>query len=343
MSIAASLLQTAVTVGGPGLERFEMKMPKNETSIVAAFAKYTDQLVMPGTIERLKTSLRRPVSIPVFSNFAGTIGTVRKINPTPDVATTAMVPINFVTKDFSFAIDEAINDDNYKDKAATLRNTLFNELKAVYYNSANSLEKQCAAFLEANKYATPPAITTPDVTPIAGAYELSVDDFIIKAPVIMEELFMSGGYQDIGTFGAYARARDEATYGKYNARNLEQYANEMEYYTSREVTLTSGSQETHYVMPKGSVGLLNITESDARNRRTDKDGHFEIITDPWFGYDWGVYITEYRVDLSATYGVGFERVVRTRYDFAADFGTFMAYSSTAGESPIVKMEAVPGP
>ena len=98
MSLAASLLQTAVTVGKEGLEKFEMRMPKNDTSIVRAFSKYTDQLVAPGTIERLKTSLRRPVQIPVFSNFAGTIGTVRKINPTPDVATTAMVPINFVQR-----------------------------------------------------------------------------------------------------------------------------------------------------------------------------------------------------------------------------------------------------
>lgn len=343
MSLAASLLQTAVTVGKEGLEKFEMRMPKNDTSIVRAFSKYTDQLVAPGVIEGLKTSLRRPVQIPVFSNFAGTIGTARKINPTPDVATTAMVPINFVTKDFSFAIDEAINADNYKSKAATLRNTLFNELKAVYYNSANSLEKQGANFLEANKYATPPAITTPGVTPIAGAYELEVDDYIIKAPVIMEELFMTGGFQDVGTFGAYARNRDEATYGKYNQRNLEQYADEMEYYSSREVTLTSGSQETHYVFPKGTVGMVNITEWDARNRSTDKDGRFEIVVDPWFGFEWGVYITEYRVDLSGTYGTGFERVVRTRYDFAADFGMFMAYSSVGGESPIVKMEAVATP
>ena len=86
--------------------------------------------------------------------------------------------------------------------------------------------------------------------------------------------------------------------------------------------------------------MVNITEWDARNHRPTRMVASRSLL--IHGLDLsGVFITEYRVDLSGTYGTGFERVVRTRYDFAADFGMFMAYSSVGGESPIRKWKQLP--
>lgn len=343
MSLAATLLQTAVTVPKDAMLRFENRKPDNETSIVQAFKEYTEDLIEPSVIKGLKTSKRRPVSLPVLTRFAGTIGTVRQINPTPDDASSALVPINWITRGFSFKVSEAITKDTYHSQAAVLRNTMFNELMSLYYDSANSLEKYLYAFLETNKWATPPAVTSPNVTVGTGAYEVPVDDFMVEAPIALRENFINGNLQDIANMGAAARRRADAMHGAYNDENRAMYLKENQPYYSKEIVRSLGAQETHFLFPKGTVGLLNIVEDDAKAGREDKDGEFEVITDPFFGHQWGVYITKYRADQSGVYGSGQERSIITRYDFYADFAAFMAYSSNSGESPIVKFDAMPMP
>lgn len=339
MSIQNTLLEKAVVMTTPDFQKFENRKP--QPGIIKAFRDHTTSVVDEEEISKLKVSRRRPVEIAVMKKEPYTVGTVREINPIVNQAGSAKVPLNWFTKTFGFSVRAAINSDNYIKEVAEFRQSLFNGLLSVLYTDANSIEKNLAAYLATNKWAVPPATTVYGVNVGTGAYEIDSDQYIIKAPIVMQELDMMGRFQDIGNIGSIARRRDQATFGRNNSRDISQYLDDFDYYQSNAVTVTPGAEETHFLVPTGSLGLLNIVEWDARNRTEDKDGHFEVMKDPFFGFEWGVYITAKRTDQSA-YGTGFERVVQYEYHFAADFAAINSYSSVAGQSPIMQFDTIAG-
>lgn len=331
-----TLLEKAIIRANDKFKQFENRMP--EGGAIAAAMKYRDQVVPISVIEAAKVSKRRPVEIPVLKRYTPTIGTARAINPTPDVITSARVPLTWATKTFSFSVAPAINADNDIAMEEQFAAQLQNSLRGAFFDNANSVEKQVIAALAANAYATPPASAVGGVTVASGAYVVDNDEnYILKAPVLMRELNLMGPYQDISNIASIARQRAMSTYGTANSRNFEQLLGDMEYYHSNNIGVTATYAETHYLTPAGSLALLNIAEFDARNGTAHSSGEYTIIRDPLYGFDWGVRIVTDVADLSATYGSGFERTVVKRYDFAADFAVVTAYSSTAGTSPIIKI------
>jgi len=213
---------------------------------------------------------------------------------------------------------------------------VYDSLIDVFFKGTNALEKQLVTLLEASKYATPPASTVDGVVSDSGAYILTAEDFLIKAPVIMEELDMVGPFQDMGNVGSMGRQRDNATYGRMNSRDVSQYMKDLTYYYSKNIAVEGAYEESHYLTQPGSLALLNIIEFDARNRTAHASGVYDTYVDPIFGFEWGVRIVSDPSDQTSNYGAGQERAVEYRYDFAADFAPVIAYSSTSA-SPIVKM------
>lgn len=317
------------------LSKFENRRPEGTT--INAFLDYRDQVIPVNEIEAATVSRRRPVSIPVMKKYAARIGTVRQIDPTPDIVTSAYVSPSWQTKEFSFAISPSVNADNAISVEMQFAAQIENSLRAAYFTHANSLEKQLIAYLAANTWTTPPASGIPGTSVATGAYVLDPEEYLIQAPVLMRELNMDGPYQDISNIASVARQRAMATYGVGNSRNMAQFLGDMKYYHSNNIAVDATYLETHYIAPQGSLAVLSNTEYDAEARTPHDTGVYMTYTDPWFGFKWGVRKVAVPQDLSATYGAGLERAVVVRYDFAIDFAAFSSYSSVAGQSPIIKI------
>lgn len=335
MSIALTMLEKAVEPATDRMQSFERRIPKD--SIIRAFNEGTNQVVDEAAYKALKTSQSRPVDIAVMKTESYFVGTVRQKEPTPNIASTAKVPIAFQDITFSFLVSAPLNESNYFSVEQEIRQGMFNGImSSMIRDTTKSLEVKLAAYLEANKWAAPPDSSVGGVTVGTGLYEMDADQFILKAPVVMEELEMYPRFADIHNIGAVARQREIATYGRANSQNLDQYQSEMDYYRSNKVIVNPAHIETHYLYPQGSLGLINYVEWDARNGTVVHDGRFTVIQDPFFGFQWGVFIKADRADVSGIGGQGLERASNIRYDFAASFAPVSPYSSTPGVSPIVK-------
>jgi len=332
--IAATLLDQAIINSREGFKKYEHRVPKGE--VIKAFLDYKDEVVPTSVMEAAKVSKRRPATIPVIKRGTTTVGTARAINPTPDRAETALVTPTWSTKTFSIAISPSVVNDNMIGFTELFNQRVYDSLIDVFFKGTNALEKQLVTLLEASKYATPPASTVDGVVSDSGAYILTAEDFLIKAPVIMEELDMVGPFQDMGNVGSMGRQRDNATYGRMNSRDVSQYMKDLTYYYSKNIAVEGAYEESHYLTQPGSLALLNIIEFDARNRTAHASGVYDTYVDPIFGFEWGVRIVSDPSDQTSNYGAGQERAVEYRYDFAADFAPVIAYSSTSA-SPIVKM------
>lgn len=337
MSNLATVLEPAVLRANSLFEKFEHRLP--EFGVIEAFRRDTDTIVPKAQMEALKTSLRREVDIAVTTVTDANVLTKRAVNPARDVATTARVPTNWFTLGFAFKWVPASARDNYVSEDDEIGQNLFNGWKSVLFDDVNSLESQLLAFLEANKYSTLPSdIKVDGVTTGTDSFIVDYDKYILAAPVIMRALRIRQALYDISYVGSVARQRAIATFGTNNQQNLNQFINDMMYFMSSNMDVTEDMVETHYLTPVNSLGLLNIVEDDAAQGRSANDGYFTTIRDPWFGFRWGVRVSSVAEDNSVTYGDGFERAITRRYDVFADFSPIMAYSSKAGESPIVKVD-----
>lgn len=340
MALTATALLDGIAAARRGLTKFEDRQPS--PGVVNAFQEGTEELVGRGQLENLRKSAERPVKVAVMNRFNGTIGNVRKLNPTPDTATSAFYTPSWFTVDFSFAQCEAKNAGNYIGSAEEFANLLRNEIySAVLRDNTNSIEKRGVTFLEANKWTAPPASTVKGVSVASGAYVTTNEKLPILAPAIFAELNMGDwDLMDIANIGSLGRQSEMMAYGAANEKNYKQFLDRMGYYLSSRIAVTATYDETHYVAPRGTLGLLNWVEFDARNRTPHFNGEYMVVQDPYFGFNWGVRMRQEAKDMSATYGTGYERVVVTQYDFAADFAFVKSYSSVAGESPIVKFNTV---
>lgn len=339
--LAQTVLVEGIATAGSKLTEFENRLPTR--GLIDTFREGGNQLISNQDIQRLTTSLRRPVSIPILRRSTNTIRNIRQVDPTPDHALSAKATFSWFDIAFSFEITPTGNEDNYITEAQEFAFKLKEEIMAaILRDNTNGLEAKMISYLNANKWATPPASGIPGVNVQNGAYEMKGSEYLIKAPVIMEELEM-GGQQliDVGNIASLARRREEKTYGYANQQNIAQYLDEIKYFKSARIAVPDGYDESHFLMPAGSVAMVDWVENDARAGREAFDGKYTQVQDPYFGIRWGVFTKATRSDRSADLGRGTERVVSLRYDFATSIGLISSYSSVAGESPIVKINVVP--
>lgn len=336
MSNVATVLDSAVIRANQEFHNFEMRMP--EPGVIDAFKRDTNNIVPKAQMEALKTSLRRDVDIAVRKVTDANILTQRAVNPARDVASTDRVTTNWSTLGFAFKWVPSAARDNYITEGEEVGQALFNGWKSVLFDDSDSLESMLLTFLEANKWTNLPDIKVDGVSADTGSYIVDYDKYVLVAPVIMRALRVRSALYDISYVGSLARQRAIATFGASNHQDLNQFINDMMYFRSHNMEVSDDMAETHYLVPRNSLGLLNIVEDDALKGRTADDGYFTTIRDPWFNFLWGVRVSSVSEDNSGTYGSGFERAITRRYDVFADFSPILAYSSKAGESPIVKAD-----
>lgn len=338
-----TLLEKYVQVGTSEYNAFEQRKPKPGAIDVFKEGRSAGLVDVEG-IENAKTSLRRPTEIAVTKAFTPNVKGVRAISPTPEILSTARVALSWITLAFSIKMVPALHADNDITYARALTDLLFNELKGVFHTATSdgganqdSLEKQMIAYIAAQKYTTPPDSQVVGVSVENGAYKVKSQDFAALALPVMEELLLDGPFDDITHVSTLAWNRQIGTLGANNNQNLAQYLDDYNYRRSNYVPVTSGAEQTHYLMPKGTLAVLNIVEDDAKAGRESYDGKYSTFVDPYHGFKWGVFEKLNRADMSSEL-TGGQRMVTRQWDFAADFAFVRPYSSTAGVTPIIKFD-----
>lgn len=335
MAITNTQLLDAVVLVG------DRMMGKNETrlgtyGVLKAFQDNADKLLDKNTIEKIKQSARQPVKVPVLNKFSSSLVEARSCSITGNRAASAFKQLSWGTVGFEATVIPSVNDDNFITVEADLANQIQMGLKTVL----STLDTRCATALETNKSAVLEA--SKNATAGSGAYEIAkaLEKFFIYAPAIMSLNDLEGPFIDICNSEAAATLLHIETLSKFNQQNLDgtvknqlTMAADYQHYMSNRID-PGENQEVHYLMPEGVIGIYNWIDKDSQIGRQAGNKKWYKITDPIFGFDWGVFQIDDCADASSEHS-GNTAAYAEKYKFVADFAIVTDYTSDTS-SPIIK-------
>jgi len=316
-------------------------------SVYGAFKAFLDMagLLLPKSeIQNQKSQQNAvPIYFPVLNKQTLTILTQRSCTITGNNPTSAKPTITSIVRGFEVSVYPKVSDNNLISMEQQYSWSLLNGLRSVL----PALDTYSVSILETNKSAINAAVGLEGLTTAATGYTLAKaqrDRLYYYIPTIMARNDLGGTIINIASTESRELMLEYEAMGTYNAENMRAVlegnlpsATGMRHYTSNRITNAAGTQETHYLVQNGAIGVFVWNDSDAVNRRTSDNLKSYLQTDPVMGIRWDVQETDVCEDLSATYGVGFERTYGTKYQFAANFGFMTAYSSDTSK-PIHKLE-----
>lgn len=302
-----------------------------------AFIENTNMLVPKASLEQARSAARRPVEIPVLNAYDATLLTARACTDTPDAVTSAMVPLSWTTTGFVIQeFPEEVYTGNYFSKQEHFDHQLKMGLKAAFAD----LDSAAVAFLEAEKSAT-------NASPkfgalVADAKQVDFEkrsDFYKSIPSVMVRNDLPDmNVLDITTPEAQIEYLYTAAQGSANGVNTAYQVAPVIPYRSNRVLNGAGVDETHYLTPQGSVGMLTWNSVAARTgARVHENDRFFTMQDPLYNITWDVKLTANCTDVSGTYG-GVTAGVQKIYAFTVDYSFMRPYSSDANYTPIFKYE-----
>jgi hypothetical protein len=331
MSLAATVLQDAIVMVGNDKHFTDFEARVDNYQGFKLFKDGADMLLPKSQVENLKKSYVQPEKIPTLNQIATTIQTsFDSCTISPDGSGSAFVPITYITTGFDIGITPAINAGNY----ISATEDLAWQMKQGFKNVYATLEADAIAYLESNKSLTnlSPASVFPGGSFAAGVF--SVPDagrnkFYQNIPAIFRRNVLSGKPTDVANTEAMPNQLFIANQGAGNAQNLSYQTDNIEYYRSNFVPLATGQEETHYLLPMGSVGVYNWLPWEARNNQkiTEAQG-WTTASDPILGMEWQVYYNYNCVGGKYTQA----------WAYRAAFAFMHAYSSDVNKSSILKYQ-----
>jgi hypothetical protein len=286
------------------------------------------------------------LAIPVLNRELLTVLTARSCEITGTQATSAKPIIPEFTRGFEIKIYPKLNLNNHISEAREFAWQLANGVRSIGPN----LESAAQNVLEAKKNTALAAVGLDGINAVGNAYQIDpemVEQMYAYIRVAMKRNLIGGGVMyNMTNTEALANILHYESLGAGNAKDIESIMDgtapsaigKFKHGLANELVQGAGIQETHYVAPVGSLGLFVTNDSDAINKEeAPEGGKLYTVYEPILGITWDVLEQPICSDLSASYGSAFKRTMGRRYQFAANFGFFTAYSS-GNESPIVKFE-----
>lgn len=341
MSLAATKLVEAQVRSKQYWGSFE-----NRFSSYGAFKAFLDNasaLLPKDTIEAIKNqSNGRDVAFPVLTKATLSVITARSCTITGVEPTSVKPQLSRITRGFEIRTYGKVADNNNFSEVDQYAQGLNNGLRSV----ASNLDTYAAAQLESGKSTSLQTVNLKGLAVVANAYQIDYEQrerlYFYLNTILTKNDMNSGLNNDIATTEAMELMLQYESMGAQNQQNLAAVLNGnlpgasgLRHYTSNRMTNGAGVSETHYLIPFGGIGVFTWNDSDAIHGREGANGQkASLMTDPILGIRWDVAEEPICDDLTATYGVGFERTYGTKYQFAADFGFLNAYSSDTTKANI---------
>lgn len=336
MSIAATVLQDAIIQLNDNntFNKFEGRSP--EFGVLEAFKDSAPLLLPEDQVTRLRTAAARPEKIASLKRYNATIHTTYTCNFAPDANTSVFTPVTWVTVGFETAVTLAVNENNYISAATDVKWQMEQGLRAVL----TELENDGADFLETNKTATndyPVETQLPGSTDTAGVQQIPYVNrkqiYQIQPAVFKRNLLTYGKIVDVANTEAITNFDYIKNQGAGNAENTGYQVQPgiFDEYRSNYIgdPTDTDVMETHFLFPKGSIGIYNWVPFEGRtNQRISEGQYWTTMVDPVMGFTWQVY-----VQMTC---VGGQYVMN--FSYTGSFAFMRAYSSDNSVSPILKYE-----
>lgn len=317
---------------------FEFEQRRDNYNALAAFVESSPGLLSADQVNQEKQSFERDVQIHTLKKMTISLIDGRLCDFDGDEASTDKIILSWSLKGFrvKVPIQTHLKDNTYA-QSELLANALYNAWHTWY----EFMENLCISYLEANK-ATVVKPATPYFTATGGVYSsVKGVDFYSAYQYALSRNFLNqgGNYLDVASSNAQVTRTLMGMNAAGNAVNQAMLVQGSTFFPTNFVIPAGGYTEVHYLFPRGAVGIYPWTAPVARDGHIDtpeKDFWF-TESDPIFGYfNAAVHFKHKCVDKTIGHANASEPTYYDIYEYSVDFSLLKAYSSVAGENPIIK-------
>lgn len=303
-----------------------LQLAKNDTS----------NLISAQTLIRARGTAERTEKIPVLQKITYSPGSTRSCTGETQDTTSALVTVSWTTITGGFHMVPSQYDNNEIAYVEDFKHKLYH------------LERAWAAAIDTAIYTKLNTVKSTTFTATDAPYAFSSN--VIQIPqadkgTYLNELYQSmwqddyvGPFNIVGTpqlmaCNSYLRAQ-----GPANDENTVFQFGDFDFFYSNRVSKSTGAHSTFFVMPKGSVAVLDWVDPDSRaGRRISESNYWTTFNMPMLGMTAGLHVQMACADNASTYGTGLEASVTENYNFSMDYALITPYIS-AGASPIFKAD-----
>jgi hypothetical protein len=308
-------------------------------------AAATTSILSAQDIANIKKSYGLTTKIPVLDFQDVQIGALRSCVIQPDANQSRMLVVTFVSYVFGFTMIPAM----YKNNAIGYELDWQKKMQKYLLKLAKVLDTSCVNKLnvDRNRVWTNLLVQYPQ---IANALQVPYSD---RSDIYNQiSGIMNTADFPSATYDIVANGMHEATYNKLAANgrtNADNTAYQLtgfdEHYTNN-ITPNAGVRDTLYVVPEGSVALVNRNDPDALAGTSLMGGgqKWDEVQVPIVDLKMGTYYTEKCADATAIYATpetnGLSRTALQGFEFSTDVCLLTAYNSDPATraNPIVKVE-----
>jgi len=316
-----------------------MKAPefRNKVWSVNEVFKKGTPFILPD-INSLKTSDQRSVKAYTGAKTTATVGSARAHDHSASgFGDSQEVSLSFTTYARKFKVSLKMADRNFLSAAEMLAN----EIQSTFIDIHDEIESDSVAYLGTNKTQVNNANSGTQIGSWDGTnYEWEVaatnEDYYFQYIASMMRQNKYRGMMDvIHDPVLFSLAQQKAAQGATNAENLGFQFAGLNQYESIDLSGGDGQKGISYVIPTGTVGMIDWIPRINREGRETKDFTYTTISDPFgSGLQFALHIREDGADNSSN---GAEvQDVDIEYEVSTDIARVKAPLSTSNASTIFK-------
>jgi hypothetical protein len=299
----------------------------------------TPNIIRPADIIAARGTAARDTKIPVLQKIAFSLGSSRSCTGATQTTTSALVTLSWATITSGFDMLPSQYDNN---EIAYVQD---------FMHKMQQMEKVIAAALDTAVYTKLNAVKSTTFTADGSPFDFSGN--VIQIPdayksTYLNELYQSmfqddftGPFNIVGSPQLMAINSYYANQGAGNSANTLFQFGDFNFDYSNRVALTTGAHSTLFVMPVGSIGMLDWVDPDSRaGRRISESNYYTTVELPMIGVTSGLHVQMACADNTTQGGAGLEASVLENYNFSFDYALVTPYIS-AGAAPIYKADVLP--
>lgn len=296
----------------------------------------TPNLIRTSDIIAARGTAARTTKIPVLQRISYSLGSARSCTGETQSSTSALVTVSWstVTGGFHMVPSQYMNNEiayveDFAHKMQQLELAIAKQLDSAVYTKLDAVKSTTFTADGAPFSFVSNVIQIPNgdkSTYLSELYQsLYQDDFVAPFNIVASPQLMAVN-QYFANQGAGNSANTVFQFGDFS----------FDY--SNRVTKSSGAHSTFFVMPTGSIGILDWVDPDSRaGLRINEGNYYTTFNFPMIGINSGLHVQLACADNTTEGGAGLEASVVEKFNFSFDYALVSPYIST-GASPIYKAD-----
>jgi hypothetical protein len=295
----------------------------------------TTNLIAPQTLIDARGTAARVTKVPVLQKITYTPGSTRSCTGATQGTTSALVTVTWVTWTCGFDMipsqyqnNEIAYVEDFKHKMFHLERKLAVDLEGAIYTKLDTVKSTTFTATDAPYPFTANVVTIPNAaksTYLNEIYQsMYADDF-------------NGPFNIVGSPALMSANAFYNNQGAGNSVNTMFQFGDFNFDYSNRVTKSSGAESTFFVMPYGSLAILDWIDPDSRfGNRISETNYWTTVDLPIVGLKAGLHVQAACADNSGL-STGLDASLTENFNFSLDYALITPYIS-AGAGPIFKAD-----